>query len=134
MTKPKKQPDVVWQKCVNAWFDFFQNATGKKPTFMGAAAGCFKKLYGLIKKSALDSGRVWDEHSAPENMTAFFTAAYNHQDARFRDRIRATFTIPELLFHFDKITVFNANTTPSKFEKFANSVREAASDISESDN
>lgn len=123
--KTKNEPDGTWKICVKVWFDFFKEKyNGNEPTFMGAAAGCFKKLVKRVKDKSIAAGMDWNEMTAQTNMMAFFNRAYNHQDSKFQNYIRQNFTIPILLYNFDKITVFNEESS-TQFHQFANIARQA---------
>jgi hypothetical protein len=112
---------------MNCWFTYFQSKhNGNKPTFIGAAAGCYKKLVSIIKQKTIEAGYEWNERTAHDSMLAFFESAYNHNDRYFQTRIRDNFTTPNLLYNIDKILIFNGKQSPtSTFQKFARVVQTA---------
>ena len=131
-SKSVREPDRIWPICMNAWFKFFEDKFGSKPTFIGAAAGCYKKIVGIIRQKTIDAGFEWNELTANEIMVSFFEKAYNHNDMRFQNNIRQNFTLPNLLYHIDKITILHGNHSPSNtFQKFARTVHQAQDRISE---
>ena len=124
--KPIREPDKIWPICMDCWYNFFLSKYGSKPTFIGAAAGCYKKIVNIIKQKTIESGLQWNEQTAHDNMNAFFESAYNHSDRYFQNRIRENFTLPNLLYNIDKITSLNGKQTPTNtFQKFARTVHQA---------
>lgn len=124
--KPQREPDRIWPVVMDSWFRYFEGKYGSKPTFIGAAAGCYKKIVVIVKQKTIEAGYEWNERTAHDNMLAFFEAAYNHSDKYFQNRIRENFTPPNLLYNIDKILVFNGKQGPANtFQQFARTVQSA---------
>lgn len=115
----------VWQPCVDTWFNFFKDKFGEPPSFIGAATSSLQHILKEIRTRAINKGREWNRAIAVECLQAFLNRAWNHADNKFQRYMRDNFSLPQLLYNFDKIILMNGKPTTS-FQQFAETIRELA--------
>lgn len=94
----EKEPTKFWKSFVDIWFRRYDEVTGAKPTFNGAAAKNLKSIIQRLEKLYFDkNSHEWEEVKALITFNKFLDNALKD------DWLKSNFLLTNLSTQFDKI-------------------------------
>ena len=104
-SRTKKNLEVmgIWERCVKAWFEFYETKFQEKPSFAGRDPASFKKLLELVSQRVVVKNFEWTAETCQDHFLKFLQRAYT--DAW----LSQNFLLQNLVSQFDKIIVNGKN-------------------------